>query len=149
LGGVKDRHAAMPPCRQKIEEPPAELDRLAQRVLEAASEVHQEVGPGFGELAYESALAIELGLRAIPYSRQPIARLRYKGHDIGEGRMDLLVDGRLVVELKAVESLAPVHIAQVLAYLKASRLTLGLLINFNVRRLAMGVRRVVLTRPSP
>jgi GxxExxY protein len=71
--------------------------------------------------------------------------LRYKGHDIGEGRMDLLVDGRIVVELKAVESLAPVHVSQVLAYLKASRLTLGLLINFNVRRLVMGIRRVILT----
>jgi GxxExxY protein len=146
---MEDRQGAMPPSRQKIEEPPAELDRLAQQVLDAAIEVHREVGPGFAEGAYESALAIELGLRAIPFERQPAVRLRYKGHDIGEGRMDLLVDGQLVVELKAVESLAPVHIAQVLAYLKASRLTLGLLINFNVRRLAMGVRRVILTHPTP
>jgi len=146
---MEDRHGAMPPSRQKIEEPPPELDRLAQRVVDAAVEVHREVGPGFAEGAYESALAVELGLRAIPFARQRPVRLRYKGHDIGEGRMDLLVDGQLVVELKAVESLACVHIAQVLAYLKASRLTLGLLINFNVRRLATGVRRVILTHPTP
>ena len=63
--------------------------------------------------------------------------------------MDLLVDQQLVVELKAVESLAPVHTAQVLSYLKASRLTLGLLLNFNVRRLVMGVRRVILTHSHP
>ena len=63
--------------------------------------------------------------------------------------MDLLVDPQLVVELKAVESLAPVHTAQVLSYLKASRLTLGLLLNFNVRRLVMGVRRVILTHSHP
>jgi GxxExxY protein len=144
-GGSPSRQAAKPPSRQEVEEPPAGLDRLARRVLEAAMEVHREVGPGFAESAYEMALAIELGRQAIPFERQPTVRLRYKGHDIGEGRMDLLVGGQLVVELKAVEALAPVHISQVLAYLKATRLTLGLLINFNVRRLALGVRRVVLT----
>ncbi len=90
---MEDRHGAMPPSRQKSEEPAAGLDRLAQRVLDAAIEVHREVGPGFAEAAYESALAIELGLRALPFARRPTVRVRYKGHDIGEGRMDLLVDG--------------------------------------------------------
>jgi GxxExxY protein len=146
---MESRHGATPPRRQKPLEPPADLDALATRVFDAAFEVHREIGPGFAEQAYETALAIELGLRGIPFTRQPVVRLRYKGHDIGEGRMDLLVDEKLVVELKAVESLAPVHTAQVLAYLKASRLTLGLLLNFNVRRLAMGVRRVILTHPPP
>jgi GxxExxY protein len=129
-----------------MEEPGGELDALARVVFEAALEVHREIGPGFGELSYENALAIELGLRRVPFVRQCGIRLQYKGCDIGEGRMDLLVGGQLVVELKAVESLAPVHTAQVLAYLKASGLTLGLLINFNVPRLAMGVRRIIHTR---
>ncbi len=124
-----------------------DLDRLAKRVLDAAFEVHLELGRGFGEHAYESALAVELGLRGIRFDRQTAVRLQYKGRDVGEGRMDILVDGRLVVELKSVESLAPVHTAQILAYLKASRLTLGLLINFNVRKFAMGARRVILTGP--
>jgi GxxExxY protein len=143
------RHGATPPRRQKQEEPPAELDALAEQVLDAAFEVHREIGPGFGEHAYETALAIELRLRGVPFTRQPTVRLRYKGYDIGEGRMDLVVCGQLIVELKAVESLAPVHTAQVLAYLKASGLTLGLLLNFNVRRLALGVRRVILSRLPP
>jgi GxxExxY protein len=141
----------MPPCRQEREgigEPLAGLDRLADRVLDAALEVHRQVGPGFSESAYESALAIELELRAIPLVRQRPVPLRYKGHEIGEGRMDMLVDEQLVVELKAVEGLAPVHVAQVLAYLRAAHLTLGILINFNVRRLSMGVRRVILTHPN-
>jgi GxxExxY protein len=124
-------------------EPSEELDLLAERVLDAAFEVHRALGPGFGELAYENALAIELGLLGVPFERQVTIPLRYKGHDIGEGRVDLLVDGQLVVELKAVDSLAPVHTAQLLAYLSASRLTLGLLLNFNVRRLAVGIRRVI------
>ena len=146
---MESRHDATPPRRQKQFEPPSELDALAERVLDAAFEVHRDIGPGFGEHCYEAAMAIELGLRGVPFLRQPVIKLRYKGHDIGEGRMDLLVDQQLVVELKAVESLAPVHTAQVLSYLKASRLTLGLLLNFNVRRLVMGVRRVILTHSHP
>jgi GxxExxY protein len=102
------------------------------------------VGPGFPEFVYEEALAVELELRGIPFQRQVPIALKYKGFEIGDGRLDLLVEGSLVVELKAVESLAPIHVAQLLSYLKATGLSLGLLINFNVRLLKHGVRRVVL-----
>ncbi len=114
-------------------------------VIDAAMEVHRVLGPGFGENVYERALCVELDLRQVPFSRQPATAVRYKGHCVGEGRLDLLVGDRLVVELKALPALAPVHTAQLLAYLKATELQLGLLINFDVVRLASGVRRVVLS----
>jgi GxxExxY protein len=93
---------------------------------------------------YEEALCIELELRGIPFTRQPGIKLVYKGRTVGNGRLDLLVAGCLIAELKAVDSLAEVHTAQVISYLKATGHQLGLLINFNVPRLMQGVRRVVL-----
>ena len=125
-------------------EPPTRLDELARRVIGAALEVHRALGPGFPESVYEQAFAIELQLRAIPFQRQVPVAVRYKGTEVGEGRLDLLVDKCLVVELKAVETFAPVHLAQILSYLRACRLPLGLLITFNVRQLRQGLRRVVL-----
>jgi len=129
-------------------EPDPRVDELAQRVIDAAFEVHWTLGPGYGELVYESALCVELGLRRLSFERQPMTLVQYKGHCVGEGRLDLLVEHLLVVELKAVPELAPVHVAQVLAYLKAANRQLGLLLNFNVARLKHGIRRVVLTPPS-
>jgi GxxExxY protein len=102
-------------------------------------------GPGFLESVYEEALAVELGLRGLAFKRQVPIALQYKGTPIGQGRLDFLVAERLVVELKASEGLLPVHLAQVLSYLKATGQTLGLLINFNVRHLRQGIRRVILT----
>jgi GxxExxY protein len=90
---------------------------------------------------------VELNLRGIPFERQKSMGVDYKGHPVGEGRLDLLVDGCLIVELKAVEALAPIHTAQVLSYLKATRLPLGLLINFNVPVLKSGIKRIVLSHP--
>ena len=130
------------------EEPGHHLDSLAAQVVDAALDVHRTLGPGFLESVYEEALSVELRLRGIPHCRQAPVTVQYKGFSVGEGRIDLLVDGSLVVELKAVESLAPIHVAQVLSYLKASRLHLGLLITFNVPQLRRGVRRVVLSRPT-
>ena len=124
-------------------EPDAELDRLAHCVIGAALEVHRTLGPGFLEAIYEEALCVELSLRRIPFARQVPVGVDYKGNLVGQARMDLLVDGRLVVELKVIESIAPVHAAQVLTYLKAARLRLGLLINFKVAFLRTGIRRVV------
>jgi GxxExxY protein len=129
-------------------EPEPELDALARVVVEAAFEVHRVLGPGYGEMLYESALCVELNLRSVAYERQPATVVEYKGHCVGEGRLDLVVGGRLVVELKAVPALAPVHTAQVLAYLKATGQKLGLLINFDVALLKYGIKRVVLS-PSP
>lgn len=124
-------------------EPDAELDRLAHCVIGAALEVHRTLGPGFLEAIYEEALCVELSLRRIPFARQVPIGVDYKGNLVGQARMDLLVDGQLVVELKAIECIAPIHVAQVLTYLKAARLRLGLLITFKVAVLRTGIRRVV------
>jgi GxxExxY protein len=126
-------------------EPSQAVDELAHAVIGAAIEVHRVLGPGFLESVYEAALAIELETRAIPFERQKPVPLRYKGRDIGEGRLDLLVADCLIVELKPVEVLAPIHKAQVISYLKATGLHLGLLINFNVPLLKDGVERIVLS----
>jgi len=126
-------------------EPEQRLDRLARVVIESALEVHRILGPGFLESVYEEALAIELTGRSIPFERQVPVSVKYKGHCVGEGRVDLLVGGELIVELKSVEVLAAVHVAQVISYLKALQHPLGLLITFNVQLLRTGVRRVVLS----
>jgi len=128
-----------------MKEPSPKLDQLAHEVIGAAIEVHRTLGPGYLESVYEEALAIELALRGIPFTRQVVIAVDYKGHSVGESRLDLLVGGQLVTELKAVEALAPIHSAQVISYLKTTGHPLGLLINFNVCFLKDGVKRVVLT----
>ncbi|MEK6716704.1 MAG: GxxExxY protein [candidate division NC10 bacterium] len=126
-------------------EPNQRVDRLAREVIGAAIEVHRHLGPGFLESVYEEALVIELTLRGIPFERQRPVPVSYKERNVGEGRVDLLVAQELLVELKAVESLAPIHKAQVISYLKAMGIHLGLLINFNVPVLRAGIQRVVLS----
>ena len=128
-----------------LHEPARETDELAHAVIGAAIEVHRILGPGFLEAVYEQALCVELRLRGIPFERQKPTKVDYKGEYVGEGRLDLLVNDRLVVELKAVRELAPIHTAIVLSYLKATGRRLALLINFNVSRLKDGVRRLVLS----
>ena len=118
-------------AKNAMTEPSKRLDRLARMVIGAAIEVHRHLGPGYLESVYEEALIVELGLRSGPFERQVPIRVVYKGHDIGDGRLDLLVDTELIVEMKAVEMLAPIHSAQVISYLKATGRHLGLLINFN------------------
>jgi len=127
------------------QEPDKELDQYASEVLSAAIEVHETLGPGFLESVYENALCIELGLRGLPHRRQVSVAVGYKGQRVGEGCLDLLVADRLVVELKAIDALAPIHWVQVRSYLKATGCSLGLLINFNVAVLLRGVKRVILT----
>ena len=128
-----------------MKEPSPKLDQLTHEVIGAAIEVHRTLGPGYLEAVYEEALAIELALRGIPFTRQVVIAVDYKGHSVGESRLDLLVGGQLVTELKAVEALAPIHSAQVISYLKTTGHPLGLLINFNVCCLKDGVKRVELT----
>jgi len=125
------------------EEPPVELDRLAHAVIGAAIEVHRHLGPGFLESTYQKALQVEFCLRDIPAAPQYPVGLTYKGEAVGEGFLDFLVEECLVVELKAVDKLAPIHTAQVISYLKAAKLFLGLLINFNTPVLRDGVKRVI------
>jgi GxxExxY protein len=126
-------------------EPSPALDEIAHRVIGAALDVHRELGPGFLERVYEDALCIELGLRGIGYDQQLRYPVHYKGILVAESQLDLLVEGELVVELKAVEELRPIHTAQVLSYLRAGGFQLGLLFNFNVYSLRQGTRRVILT----
>jgi len=128
-----------------MREPGKELDDLARVVVDAALEVHRELGPGFVESVYEEALAVELKLREISFERQKAITVAYKGQRVGEGKIDMLIGGLLIVELKAVEKLLPVHKAQVISYLKARGSVLALLINFNERLLKDGIQRVVLT----
>jgi GxxExxY protein len=130
-----------------LEEPGGEVDEAASAVLEVAVEVHRVLGPGFFEGVYEQALDFELTLRGIPFARQPPMAIVYKDRLVGEVRPDLLVAQRLIVELKTVDQLAPIHLAQALSYLKATRLALALVINFNVPVLLRGVGRVVLCTP--
>lgn len=126
-------------------EPPDDVDKLARNVIGAAIEVHRHLGPGFLESVYEHALAVELRLRGIAFARQKAIPVTYKGFDVGVSRPDFLVDEKLVVEVKAVGELAPIHQAQVISYLKALRQPLGLLLNFKVGTLkAGGIRRVAL-----
>jgi GxxExxY protein len=121
-----------------------DINALTHSVIGAAIEVHRELGLGFLEAVYEEALALELEARFVPFHRQYGVSVNYKGQAIGEGRLDFLVNRRLVVELKAVDALLPIHTAQVISYLKTTKLQYGLLINFNVQTLTKGVRRVVL-----
>ncbi len=106
--------------------------------------MHKTLGPGFLENIYEEALCIEMGKRQIPFKRQDEIHLRYKNSPIGINRIDLVVGGKLIVELKAVNTLAPIHLAQAISYLKATGLSLALLINFNVPVLKEGIKRVAL-----
>lgn len=114
-------------------------------IIGAAIEVHRHIGPGFLESVYEDALAIELQIQGIPFRRQVPIAMEYKGHPIGQARVDLLVEDCVVVELKALEHLAPIHSAQILSYLRATKLRHGLLITFNVPALRLGIKRVIHT----
>ena len=116
---------------------------LTHSVIGAAIEVHRLLGPGLLESAYEECLAREFVLRGIAFQRQKAAPVVYKDVKLECGyRMDFVVEGRIVVELKAVEALAPVHEAIVLTYLRLSGCKLGLLINFNVPVLKDGIRQI-------
>jgi GxxExxY protein len=126
-------------------EPDPAVDALAKTAIGAAIEVHSLLGAGFLESVYEQALAIELGLRGIPFQRQHPIALTYKNELVGEARLDFLIGGKLILELKAVDAIHPIHHAQVLNYLKATRLQLGLLMNFNVEQMKDGIKRIVLT----
>jgi GxxExxY protein len=118
-------------------------EHLAEVVIGAAIEVHRHLGPGLPESSYRKAFSHVLDLRRIPHACEVPFPILYKGKGVGEGRLDLLVDGLIIVELKAVETLAPVHRAQVVTYLQVTKLRLALLINFNVAVLKDGIKRVI------
>jgi GxxExxY protein len=126
-------------------EPPAELDQLVRRVIGAAIEVHRTLGPGFVEEAYGNALAVELERQEIPFQREFVIPVLYKQVKVASHRLDFLIDGQLILEIKASDGLAPIHKAQVIGYLRAAGFRLALPINFNVPILKQGIQRIILS----
>jgi GxxExxY protein len=121
------------------------FDELSNRVLGCALEVHRELGPGLLESAYEQCLAYELNRAKIPFKLQVELPVEYKEIKLDCGyRIDVLVDDRLIVELKSLDQVLRVHEAQILTYMKLAKLKVGLLINFNVEVLRKGIKRFVL-----
>lgn len=123
---------------------PPQVEVLATAAVNAAFDVHKELGPGLLESVYEAAFVHELGMRGIRYRRQVPVPVTYKGSLLELGfRADVLLDDRLLVELKAVEQLVPLHKAQTITYLKVLGLPLGMLINFNEVLIKDGIHRVL------
>lgn len=117
---------------------------LSGKVIGAAIEVHRNLGPGLLESIYQEGLAAELALQGIQTARELVLPVQYKGIKLQQGlRLDLLVEGDLIAEVKAVESLLPIHTAQLLTYLRLAGKPLGLLLNFNVETMRQGIKRVV------
>jgi GxxExxY protein len=121
-----------------------DLNKITDAVIGAAIDVHKALGPGLLELAYQACLVYELMIRGHQVEQQKPLPIIYKNVNLDCGyRMDLVVDEKVVVELKSVESITPVHEAQILSYLRLSGMKIGLLINFNQRLLKNGLRRFV------
>ena len=120
------------------------LNDLSYKVIGCAMEVYRTLGPGLLESAYEKALVHELNVQGIPVKSQVEVEMSYKGVNIGDGlRLDLLIDDQIIVELKSVEELKPVHYKQLHTYLRLMDKRLGLLINFNVTDIMLGIKRIV------
>jgi GxxExxY protein len=120
-----------------------EIDKLTERIIGCAIEVHKVLGPGLLESAYEEAICIELSDSGLKSQRQLSIPAFYKGRAVGDYRLDLLVEDTVIVELKSVERFDPVFEAQVLTYLRITGKKIGLLINFNSRLLTQGVKRFI------
>lgn len=121
-----------------------DLEKLATVSVDAAFAVHRELGPGLLESAYQTCFTHELNLRGVPYQKELPVPLNYKGIRIDVGfRADVVVDQKLLIELKPIEQLLPVHKAQVITYLKLMHLPLGLMINFNEVLIKNGIHRVL------
>ena len=119
-----------------------EKDPVTERIIGCAIEVHRNLGPGLLESAYESCLAHELAMQRIPLQTQVPIPIEYKGVRLDCGyRIDLLIADKVIVELKCVERMTGVHEAQILTYMRLAKVEIGLLINFNVRRLVDGIKR--------
>ncbi|NMC14946.1 MAG: GxxExxY protein [Chloroflexi bacterium] len=121
-----------------------EINKITEEIIKSTIEVHRNLGPGLLESAYEECLCYELELHSLPYKRQIPLPLIYKGIQLDCGyRLDLVVDNMVIVEIKAVEKILPIHEAQLITYLKLSNYHIGLLLNFNVPLMKQGIRRLV------
>jgi GxxExxY protein len=124
------------------------VNKLTEAIIGAAIDVHRNLGPGLLESAYEACLCFELGERGLKVEQQKPLPVIYKNIQLDIGyRLDLLVEDKVVIEVKAIEQLAQIHQAQLLSYLKLSGYQVGLLINFNERMLKNGIKRIVNTSP--
>jgi len=128
---------------------PDEWDRVAAAIIGAAMEVHNQLGPGLLERLYEDALVHEFDLRGIPWERQAPVLVDYRGRELSGMKLDLTAADLVVVELKSVEKVHDAHLAQLLRYMRAARLPMGLLINFHSPRLKDGIFRRVNDRVYP
>lgn len=129
----------------QFNELPKQTESLATELVDAAYSVHSELGPGLLESIYETCLCHELSLRGIEYEQQVVLPIAYKDLVIEGGlRLDLILDRRIIVELKAVEQIVTVHRAQILTYMKLAGYRLGFLINFNVSTIKQGIERLIL-----
>ena len=123
---------------------PPDLDNLVRVTIGALLAVHRELGRAMSEAVYAAASRIELTDRGLPFESEKSVPVPYKGRILCNQRIDLLVAGQLILEVKSVEQLHPVHVAQLVSYLRATGTTVGLLVNINVPLLKQGIRRVVL-----
>lgn len=124
---------------------PQETNKISGKIINSAFEVHSTLGPGLIESVYETCLLYELSKQGLCVERQKMLPIHYKDKTLGTTlRIDLLVENRIIVELKATENLLPVHEAQVLTYLKLTHCRLGLLLNFNVLVFKEGIKRIIL-----
>jgi GxxExxY protein len=124
---------------------PDETERIASLIVDAAYAVHKTLGAGLLESVYETCFCYELQKRGLKFERQVIVPIIYDGHRLDETlRLDVIVDGQIICEIKAVDGIAPVHQAQLLTYLKLTNKRLGFLINFNVPLIKNGIKRMVL-----
>ena len=122
----------------------AEINKLSNRIIGAAIEVHKSLGPGLLESAYEECLCHELNLQSIAFQRQKALPIIYKEKSLDLGyRLDIVVENKIILELKSCDAVEPIHKAQLLTYLRLSGLKLGLILNFNVPVMRCGIFRVV------
>lgn len=133
----------------RVSDLPPHVNRISETVIGACIEVHRHLGPGLLESAYQQCVARELELRGVTFRGEDPLPVEYKGVRVDVGyRLDFVVEDLVVLEIKAVQALLPIHDAQVITYLKLTALPAALLINFHVTRLASGIRRFANTRPS-
>ena len=142
---TKNTEQSVPSVRSVFKPLPDELNRISGEIVDAAFRVHKTLGPGLLESAYEACMAHEMSLRNLNFRTQVVLPVVYEGVKLDAGfRIDMLVEDQVIVEMKAVEKIIPLHEAQLMTYLRLSNLRLGLLINFNVRLIKDGIKRMVI-----
>lgn len=132
-------------AKLRIDSPlPEELENLIQKVIGLAIEVHRTLGPGYIESIYEKAMCYELDKAGISHLSQIEILVPYKDINLPGQRLDLLIEKQLIVDLKTVDQIIPIHEAQIISYMKSKKIRAGLIINFKVRELRLGIRRFVI-----